>query len=197
MNKTTKTILIVIGSLLLVCVCAVGVLSATGLWSVAQFTNWAETNTTRDLYEVAPMVNEIAVITLPEGFGSPYGMHIGEITSVGFASQSKNTHIMLTQFPKGTSVNGDELAKLITKYSANPNGGWDNANTTVIEEKPVTIRGQETTLTISEGISSDGTTYRTAIATFEGKGGPALVMIAGPVEEWDTAMVETFITSIQ
>jgi hypothetical protein len=143
------------------------------------------------------MINEIATITLPEGFGSPYGMHIGEITSVGFASQSKNTHLMLTQFPEGTSINTQELLKQISKYSANPDNRWDTAHTTVVEEKPVTIRGQGTTLTISEGTSSDGTLYRTAIANFQGKGGPAVVMIAGPMEEWDSEMVETFMSSIQ
>lgn len=197
MNKTTKTILIIVGSLLALCACGVVTLSVTGLWSAWKFTNWAETNTTRDLYEVAPMINEIATITLPDGFGSPYGMHIGEITSVGFASQSKNTHLMLIQFPTGTSINTQELMKQISKYSADSDQRWDTAHTTVIEQKPVTVRGQETTLTISEGTSSDGTAYRTAIANFQGKGGPAVVMIAGPMEEWDSDMVEAFVASIQ
>jgi len=197
MNKTTKTILIIVGSLLALCVCGVVTLSVTGLWSAWKFTNWAETNTTRDIYEVAPMINEIATITLPDGFGSPYGMHLGEITSVGFASQSKNTHLMLTQFPTGTSINTQELMQQMSKYSADQDPRWDTAPTTVIEQKPVTIRGREAILTISEGTSSDGTTYRTAIANFEGNGGPAVVMIAGPIDEWDSAMVEAFIASIQ
>lgn len=197
MNKTTKTILIIVASLLLVCVCGVAILSVTGLWSAAKIATWADTNTTNDLAEVASMADEIAIFTLPDGFGSPYGMHVGEITSIGFASQSKNTHILITQFPNGTVVNTDEMLKLISKYSVEPDSGWNNAQTTVIEERPVTIRGQETTLSISEGTSSEGKTYRSAVATFQGKGGPSMLMIAGPVDEWDIQTVERFITSIQ
>lgn len=197
MNTTTKTILIVAGSLLLVCVCCIGGLSATGLWTAGKVANWADTNTTRDLYEVAPMIEEIATITLPDGYGSPYGMHIGGLTSVGFASLSKDTHILLTQFPQGTTGNTEEMFQLMTQYAVNPESRWNEGRTTVIEEKPVTIRGQETTLTISEGISSDGTTYRTAVATFQGRGGPALVMIAGTLDEWNPDTVDSFIASIQ
>lgn len=197
MNKTTKIILIVIGSLMLVCICAVSALSVTGLWSFTQVAKWAKTNTTRDLYEVASMVNEIATITLPDGFGSPYGMHIGEITSVGFASRSRNTHILLTQFPAGTIMNTEEMLNLISQYSANPDHSGNSSNLQVIEGKPVTIRDQDAYLEISEGTSSDGTTYRTAVATFEGKGGPAMVMITGPLEEWDMTMIDSFIASMQ
>lgn len=197
MNNTTKTILIIAGTLVVLCACTASILFATGLWSVGQIVNWADTSTTRDLYEVADMASEVAVFTLPEGFSSPYGMHFGEITSIGFASRSNNTHILITQFPQGSIVNTDEMLKMISKYSVEQDSRWADTHTTIIQEKPVTIRGQETTLTISEGTSSDGTAYRTATATFQGKGGPALVMIAGPLDEWDLEMVETFIASIQ
>lgn len=197
MNKTTKTVLIVIGSLLLVCACGASVLMATGLWSFRTITRVAESSTSRDLAEVANMLSEIAVITLPDGFGSPYGIHIADLTSVGFASQSRNTHILITQFPQETTVDTEKMLKLISQYSTNPENPWDTTNTRVVEGKPVTIRGQETYLEISEGTSSDGTAYRVATATFQGKGGPALLMIAGPLDEWDIEMVDTFIGSIQ
>lgn len=197
MDKTTKTVLIILGSILLVCACGASVLFATGLWSFRTITRVADSSTSRDLAEVANMLSEVAVITLPDGFGSPYGIHIADITSVGFASQSKNTHILITQFPQGTVVDTEEMLKLISNYSTNPDNRWDTSNTRVIEGKPVTIRGQDTYLEISEGTSSDGTTYRVATATFQGKGGPCLLMIASPLDEWDIEMVDTFIASIQ
>jgi hypothetical protein len=134
MDKTTKTVLIIIGSLLLVCACGAGVLFAMGLWSFRTIARVADSSTSRDLAEVANMLSEVAVITLPDGFGSPYGIHIADITSVGFASQSKNTHILITQFPQGTVVNTEEMLKLISKYSTNPDNPWDTSNTRVIEE---------------------------------------------------------------
>lgn len=197
MDKTTKTILIIIGSVLLVCICSVSVLFAAGLWSMGNIVRWADSNTSENPQEVVRFGSEIADFDMPEGFSSPYGMHFGEITSVGYASQSKNTHILLTQFPEGTHVDVEEMLKLISQYSNDPDSGWYNTQTTLIEEKPVTIRGQETTLSISEGTSSEGTTYRSATATFEGRGGPSLLLIAGPTEEWDIEMVEEFIASIQ
>ena len=196
MDKTIKIVLIISGSLLLVCVCGAAILSITGIWSVAQIVNWADTNTTEDLYEVADMANEIAIFTLPDGYSSPYGVHIGEITFIGFSSPSRNTHLLMAQFPNGTVVDVDEMLKQINRYSKDPNSSR-YAESTLIEEKPVTIRGQETTLSISEGTSSDGVPYRSAVADFPGKRGPALVMIAGPMDEWDIEMVEEFIASIQ
>lgn len=197
MDKTTKTILIILGSLLVLCACAVAAVFGTGLWSLAKYNQWTDTSTTRNFSEVAKFSQEIAVFTLPEGFGSPYGMHVGEITSVGFASPSKNTHILLTQFPEGTSINTQELLKQISKYSMNPDSGWSNAHMTVIEEKPVTVRGQQSTLSISEGTSSDGTNYRSAVTAFNSNKGITLLVIAGTLEEWDNKLVEDFIASIQ
>lgn len=197
MDKTTKTILIILGSLLVICACTVAAIFGTGLWSLTKYNQWAETSTTSDLSEVAKLSQEIAVFTLPDGFGSPYGIHIGEITSVGFSSHSKNTHILLTQFPEGTSINTEELLKQVSKYSMNPDNAWNNANMKVIEEKPVTIRGQESILSISEGTSSDGTNYRSAITTFDSNKGVTMLIIAGPLEEWDRKMVDDFIVSIQ
>jgi hypothetical protein len=197
MDKTTKTVLIIIGSILVICACSAGLLFVTGLWSFTRFVNWADTSTSEDPQEVVRIGSEIADFDVPEGFGSPYGMHFGEITSIGYASQSRNTHILLTQFPEGTSVNVEEMLKLISQYSTDSDNHWYDGQTTLIEEKPVTIRGQETTLSISEGTSSEGGTYRSAVATFQGRGGPSILMIAGPVGEWDMEMVEQFIASIR
>lgn len=197
MDKATKTILIIVGSLLVICACAVAAIFGTGVWSLGKIAQWADTNTTNDLSEVAKLSQEIAIFTLPEGFGSSYGMHVGQVTSVGFASQSKNTHLTLTQFPEGTSINTTELLRQISKYSLNPDNGWNNAQMKVIEEKPVTIRGQESILSISEGTSSDGTTYRSAITAFDSNKGVTMLIIAGPLEEWDSQIVDDFIASIQ
>ena len=197
MDKTTKTVLIIIGSIVLVCACGGSLLFATGLWSFGRFVTWADTNTSDEPQEVVRIGSEIADFDVPEGFGSPYGMHFGEITSVGYVSQSRNTHILLTQFPEGTSINVQEMLKLISEYSADSNNHWYDSQTTLVEEKPVTIRGQETILSISEGTSTEDGTYRSAVASFDGRGGPALLMIAGPIDEWDMEMVEEFIGSMQ
>jgi hypothetical protein len=51
-------------------------------------------------------------------------------------------------------------------------------------------------LNIREGTSSDDLEFHMATGRFEGRGGPSLVMVAGPLDEWDIERVEAFIGSI-
>jgi hypothetical protein len=197
MDKTTKTVLIISGSILLACACLTAGVFATGLWSFGQFVSWADRSVSESPQEVVRFGSEIADFEIPEGYGSPYGVHFGDVTLVGYKSQNEESHLLLAQFPKGTSINVDEMLKEIKTGSGDPDSIWYNTETTLIEQKPVSIRGQETMLNISEGTTSDGVEFRMATAKFEGRGGPSLVMVAGPKDEWDIEMVETFIESIQ
>jgi hypothetical protein len=197
MDKTTKTILIVIGSLLVVCGCVTVIVFATGIWSFNKFVNFAEQSVSENPQVAVRLGSEIADFEIPQGFGSPYSVHVGNVTMIGYKSASGNSHILLAQFPEGTSLNVEEMLKLIEEGSGDPNSIWYKTEMTVVDQKPVTVRGQNATLNISEGTSSDGIAYRSATATFEGRGGPSLVLVAGPLEEWDLEMVETFVSSIQ
>jgi hypothetical protein len=197
MDKSTRNTLIGIGSILLVCGCITAVIFATGLWSFSRFVNWAEESVSESPDVAVRVGSEIADFEIPTGFGSPYSVHFGDVTMVGYQSENGNSHILLAQFPEGTSINVDEMLKEISEYSDDPNSTWYKTETTLVEQKPVSIRGQETTLNISEGTSSEGITYRSATATFQGRGGPALVLVAAPIDEWDMEAVETFVASIE
>jgi len=197
MDKTTKTILIVIGSVLVICGCMTAAVFATGLWSFSRFVNFAERSVSESPQVAVRLGSEIADYEVPEGFGSPYSVHFGDVTLIGYKSPSERSHILLAQFPVGTSINVNEMLRLIEEDSGNPNSIWYNTKTEIVEQKPVTICGQESTLNISEGTSSDGIRFRMATATFEGRGGPSLVVVASPTDDWDAAVVEAFIESIQ
>jgi len=119
------------------------------------------------------------------------------VTLIGYKSRSGNSHLLLAQFPQGTSINVDEMLRIIREGSNDPNSIWYNTETELVEQKTVNIRGEECTLNISEGTSSEGVEFRMATAKFEGRGGPSLVMIAGPLDEWDTDIVEDFISSLE
>jgi hypothetical protein len=198
MNQTTKTILIIIGSLLVLCACGAAVLMGTGLWGFGRFVAFADNSTTEDPQEVAQLASEIADFDVPETFTKQYGMKIATFSMVQYMNSSEDTFLFLTQFPAGTSINPDEMAREIQNNSRNPNSTWYNNDTHIVEQKPVTIRGEETTLSISEGTSEQGVLYRLASARFQGNGeGPALFMIVGPADEWDAELVEDFVASIQ
>lgn len=197
MDKSTKTILAVIGSVLLVCGCLTAVIFATGLWSFVSVVNFVDQSVSESPQVAVRLGSEIADFEVPEGYGSPYSIHFGDVTMVAYKSQSEKSHIVLAQFPEGTSINVEEILKTIEKGSGDPDSIWYNTETTLVEQKSVTICGQETALNISESTTSDGVAFRTATAKFEGRGGPSLVMIAGPIDEWDDGMVEAFFESIQ
>lgn len=197
MDKTTKTVLIVIGSILLVCGCVAAGIFATGVWSFGRFVSWADESVSEDPQEVLRVGAEIADFEIPEGFGSPYSVHFGDVTLIGYKSPSEKSQLLLAQFPQGTSINLDEMLRIIRDGANDPNSIWYNTETELVEQKPVTIRGDECMLSISEGTSRDGVEFRMATAKFEGRGGPSLVMIAGPLDEWNDEVVESFVASIQ
>lgn len=197
MDKTTKTILIVIGSILVLCACAGTTVFVTGLWTFRTVTKVAEQTVSESPQEVVRVGGEIADYEIPEGFDSPVSIHIGDMTVIRYTTQDEMSYILLAQFPEGTSIDVEKMLELMEEGSGDPNSIWYSTEMTLLEQVPVIIHGQETTLNISEGTSSDGFTYRTATANFQGRGGPALVMVATPVEEWDQGMVDEFISSIR
>jgi hypothetical protein len=197
MDKSTKTALIIIGVVLLVAAVTAMTILATGVWAFSRFVNWAEQSVS-ERPEVAVRVgSEIAEYEVPEGFGSPLSIHFGDVTMIGYKTMNEKSHILLAQFPEGTSINVDEMLRIIRNGSSDPNSIWFNTETTLVEQNPVTIRGQECTLNISEGTSSEGIKYRSAIATFDGRSGPSLVLIASPIDEWDIRMIQSFLSSIK
>jgi hypothetical protein len=198
MNKNTKIILIVIGSLLLLCACTTAALLGTGVWSFTKLVQFAENNTSEEPQKVTQVASDIAQFDVPAGFNPVYSMKIANFTMAQYMTGDEKSVILLTQFPQGTSINMDEMMRQIQQSSRRPNSPWYNMDTALVEQKPVTIRGEETTLSISEGTSNKGETYRMASTSFQGKGGgPTIVMVVAPAEQWDDQMVEDFIASIQ
>lgn len=198
MSNTTKTILIVIGSLLALYACTSAVLLGTGIWSFGKLVQFAENNTTEDPQKVAQVASGIAQFNVPAGFTSQYGMQIVDFTMVQYMTRDEKSVLFLIQFPEGTSINMDEMMRQIQQNSRRPDSPWYNVDTVLVEQRPVTIRGRETTLSISEGKDGRGEQYRMASATFDGKAGsPAVLMVLAPADQWDEKMVDNLIASIQ
>lgn len=197
MDKTTKIVLIVIGSALVLCACTVMTVLVTGFWAFRMIAK-ASTQTISENPQVVVRVGaEIADYEIPREFGSPVSVHIGDMTMIRYTSRDEMSYILIAQFPEGTSVNVEEMLKLMEEGAGDPNNVWYSTETTILEQKSATICGQTTTLNISEGTSFQGLSYRYATAPFYGRGGPAFVMVASPVDEWDMQMIDNFISTIQ
>ena len=185
------------GSVIVLCACATVTVFATRLWTFRTVSKVAEQTVSENPQEAVRVGGEITDYAIPEGYGSPVSLHIGDMTLIRFTKPDEMSYILLAQFPEGTSINLEEILRLMEKGTSDPSNDWYSTETKIIEQKPVNIRGQETILNVGEGINLDGPDYRYATAKFEGRSGPALVMVAAPVDEWDTEMVDDFISTIQ
>jgi hypothetical protein len=146
--------------------------------------------------EAAPIAAEIADFALPEGYTSVVATQIAHLEVVGYNSASGNSHLYLFQLPPFVTVNQAELERQLE--SATEGQGNDQVtNMQVIEAQAVTIRGQATTLVVSEGTNSAGNTIRAANAVFDGKDGEALLSFSGLASEWDSALIADFIGSMR
>ena len=195
MDKTTKIILIVLASIFVLCICATLVVFVAGLTSFSIFRSESSPNVHVITEEAVRVGAEIVDYQVPDEYNSAFSVHFGNITVIGNDSPSRKSHIILAQFPEDSSINLDEISKLVQENSNNTGSRWFDTNMKTIDRIPVTISGQNTTLIINEGESSEGVTYRMANAEFQGRGGPAVLIIAGPSDEWDMQMVDQLILS--
>lgn len=142
---------------------------------------------------VSDAASQIADFEPPAGYNSEFMAHMLGYTVAAYSPGDGHSHLYLIQSEKESD--GEELAKMLTELV--PGSSDANARTTVIENRPVTIRGQEVTAVISDGVNHEGGTYRQAMVAFQGKGGPALLVLSEPTDRWDQAALDAFLTSIK
>lgn len=142
--------------------------------------------------KVASTAAEIADFDLPAGYSAEFSASLMGYTVAAYSTGDGHSHLYLVQ--STDKADGEKLAQMLNELV--PGAGDPQTRMTVIEIRPVTLRGQETTLVISEGVTSEGETYRQATVAFQGRGGPALLVLSEPVESWDQESVDAFIASI-
>ena len=135
----------------------------------------------------------IADFDLPAGYSADFSTSMLGYTVAAYKGPNDPSHLYLIQSEKESD--GDELAKMLAQLA--PGSSDPNTRMTVIEKRPVTLRGQDATLIISEGVNSENVPYRQITAAFEGKGGPALLMYSETVDAWNQAAVDEFLSSIR
>jgi hypothetical protein len=145
--------------------------------------------------EAAQVAAEIAAFTLPAGYTSAVATQIAHLEVVGYDSPSGDSHIYLFQLPPFLHVDQAELERQL-RSATESEGNAQVVEMKVIEQQAVTIRGQATTLVVSEGINGAGRSIRSASAVFAGNDGQALLSFSGPTSAWDAALIIDFINSM-
>jgi hypothetical protein len=145
--------------------------------------------TTEAIDDAGPV---IADFDLPAGYTAEFSTSMWGYTVAAYRGPNGPSHLYLIQSEKESD--GDELAKMLAQLV--PGASSSDADMKVIENRPISLRGQETTLIVSEGLNSENIPYRQVTVAFEGKGGPALLMFSETVDAWDQAAVDEFLASI-
>ncbi len=189
-SRNAKILIVILAGMLLLCACGSITIAILGGWLISR-------TATTETASIGDIGSEIADFQLPAGFVPDYAVNIAGIKMVAYRPQIGNGHIMLAQVPEGMSVDAAKLEEEIRSAARSRGYTWFNEDMHVVGEEHLTIRGQETTLITSEGMSRSRGALRQVTASFHGKAGQAWVMVIRPVSEWDRAQVDAFLASIR
>lgn len=194
MSRNAKIILGVLGGLFLLCVCT----SIAGWFALRRAGEALESSVTEEPAEVAALAEQIVEYELPPGYQEAFGMSLFSFDMVAFApiGGDNGPSIMLMQLPPSVQMDQEEMERQLEQAMQNPN--QQNAqNMQIVEERTITIRGQDVPLVTREGSTDDGGSLRQSTALFMGKKGTTMLMIAGSPEVWDQELLDTFIASLE
>ncbi len=136
---------------------------------------------------------EIAEFDLPAGFNPEFSASLDTYTLVAYTRGDGPSHLYLVQ-----SQQDNDAEKMIQTLDHLVPGEKDSKKrTTVLEIRPISVKGQETTLIITEGTNSSGQVYRQATIFFQGKGGPSLLAFSEPISAWNLVTVDALLNSIR
>lgn len=143
--------------------------------------------------DIAKAASGIAEFALPANYVPEFTAQLGSYTAVAYNPGDGHSHLYLIQSDK--EADREKLAQTLTDLM--PGSSDPNTRLTVIENRASTIRGEAATVVISDGVNHDGNTYRQVTVAFQGKGGPALLVLSEPSESWDQSAVDALLASIR
>ena len=195
MSRNTKTVLIVLGVVLVLCICSCvgfGVFAPTigGMFMSRSVATEPE--------DVAAIGSKVVDYEAPPGYEAVFGMSFFGFDLVGLGSDKENPQmlIFLMQFPEWANADQASMEAQL-QQSVNQQLDSGEMQLETVGEQEVIIGDQPVTLTIREGSNAEGQSVRQVTGIFQGKGGPAILMIMGNVESWDQAAVDQFLASIR
>lgn len=172
---------------------AAGAIALAALLGLSGYVVAAAARSTPD--QVTEAAAEIASFSLPEGYESDYSFSAFGFSIASFDRNDGHSHLTLVQGPKGLGITQGALERMLNQ--ARPGQSDRTTRLSVVDTATVTVRGAETTAVVQAGVSGNGTAYRQVTASFEGKGGPALVVLEEPVTRWDDTRAMDLLASIE
>ena len=157
MSRNTKIVLIVLGVIVIVCICI-----AIGIWIALNTAGRAiQQSIISDPTQAAAQAESIALYNIP------YGYDQGVMSFLGFdmvvLSADNQPAIMMMQFPSSANLDPKTMEKTM-QQAISQQFSRRGLTFSLVDQKQLTVKGQEVTLFISEG--------KTPMATYSGKPPP-------------------------
>jgi len=192
---TRNQIITVIAILLLICCCMAG-LAFAGLSYMGE-TIGSSVENAGDPARVAEIREAVADYDIPAGYQElAFDIFFMKYIMLMPEFSYDDPMIMLMQIPDNMT-SAEEMQRQMERSMAQQSGRGGNVNMEVVEQKTITIRGQQVPATISEGQTESGVTMRQMTTVFKGKNGLAVLMIMGEKSSWDQQAIDQFIASIR
>ncbi len=188
-----KKLLLGIGAVAALCLCAAAVMFLVLREAGSRVTDSFKTDPT----SIAQVGDKIAEYDVPPGYQESMAMslfvydmvYIMPVTETETSPLSMI--IMMMQFTGAGNTDPEQMREAMEQQT-----GRSNSQMNVVETRTETIRGDEVSVTISEG-ATQGLRLRQWMAVFRGNNGPTMLMIQGPTDTWDEELVDDFIHSIR
>lgn len=151
-----------------------------------------------DPTSVAAVAHRIADFDIPSGYRETIGMSLLGYDMIGLTPDSSSQDgpiIVMMQFTSGVTDPAQMQQQM--EKSLGQQNGTAGTPMQVVETRQETIRGQQVTVTISQGTNQEATTLKRLTAVFKGNAGPTMLMIEGNAAGWDDQVIEDFIHSIR
>jgi hypothetical protein len=158
---------------------------------------FARSAMTTDPPKVREMAQSITEIEPPAGYDPVMGMNAYVFKMVVFGEEGQESGRMLVLMSFQADM-GDQADMERQMNQSLQQQGQQQLEQIESETRPYTIRGEEVQVRIARVKTEDGVELRQATAVFTSKeGGPAMLMLMMPEEEWSNGGEEEFEAMLQ
>ncbi len=198
MSKNTKQILTIL--VVAIVFCIIG--GAAALGGAGLIFDRFKDNVATDPEKVKQMAQGFIKYQLPPNYAEQVGMDFIVYKMILIGASDDDIGNKLAQQPiiflahfEAENLTPEQMTQQMQK-SVEQQSGSTGLKLKVVENRKVTINGQEQPLTVSEGSDSKGNEFRQWVTAFPGKTGLVIILIQGQTENWDDAVFNEFLSSI-
>ncbi len=204
MSKNTKIILGIVLGIVVIC----GIVAIAGVIGVGLIGKSVADGSlyTDDPEKLAEEASKILSYELPDGYREQALMNIivGKMLMISQSDLSNSDYttpviviMQLSSLIADGSTSQEDFQRQMEQNMTTTSGG-EQLDLELVEEKTMTIAGQETPLLVYEGTNSKGVEVREiTTGLFEVNGKSVMVMITGQKSNWPEEDMNAFLSSIQ